>query len=570
MPPIQGPTPPGVANVNDVQTALKTPAPYPTVTAPASTSGFTPQIAPGTTAPNVTNPPAATTADTGNTTSVPVVTGSAATADFNAKQAATNAVNNGIAGQATTVASNKAAAPTDNTSQVNSTLSEIQTALADNPNADPHTLGLNDTPPAGSTKIYDSTQPSAGYKYMYDANGDRVQVLDNPSTGDLNKQAKDVQTQQDQLYQSLKDEVTQLQNGTIPLTPAQQAQVNATQAQFDQLITKQKLYNQNYEAGVTNAGIASGRQRYSPDLALGQIQDAVTTGLQKVADLESKASAAVSKLTIAFQNEDYNAVNNTYKEMQTALDGKTKAINDMMTQINNSTKTAITQLNDQIKQDQAQQKIDNATAKAALDFATKHNIQTPYYVVGGAVFSTKDGHWISPDEAKQVGLDTQNQDQVTNVETKGDNYVVKNQKINIGGVTHVVNSTYDANGKLVSQTDAGVAGANPKSPGSPKGGYTPAQVKAAHSEIDKTLASQTGKATGVDIQGNKTTDSSKEDNYVSPTTWNAAVTWANDNYGITQQQFYTAHKGFVNPTHASDYQGVPGKANAAPAVPTKK
>jgi hypothetical protein len=507
------PLAPGETRINGVVVKTPTPPAAPPAQNSQGTPGpstpagqaFTGQNGP----PNLPGTPGYNP-ELGTSTPMPVVTANAATTDYNNKSAAFNAINSAVADQATKVATNNAAADTTTppADTNTNTLSEVQKLLSDNPNADPYSLGLTDQPPANSSQTYDNSAPPAGYKYMYDANGNRVSVVDNPSQGEINSEVTDNNAQLQTAFDNLNNSVTQLQNGTLPLTPAQQAQVNALQQQFQQLEDQQKLTNQNYEGGVTNAAISSGRQRYAPEIALGQIQQAVSDGIQKIADIETKATAAISKLTEGFQTQDYNQINAAYKDLQTAITDKNTALTKLSTDITNATKAAITEQQKQVAQDQAQQKINNSVTAAAQKFAAAHNIQTPFYMIAGTAFDSKTGQPVTYDQYIAAGGDPKfGPDSVTQVQTKGDTYQI-NSKIVLNGQTHNVRQTYDAKGNMVNQVDEGVVGATPKSSNSTTSKPKPAGAPPA----DKLNAAM-----------NNLKSQAGTDGAVSPDIWNQAL-----------------------------------------------
>ena len=64
----------------------------------------------------------------------------------------------------------------------------------------------------------------------------------------------------DQAFFEFKSATDQLRNGTFPLTPDQQIQLKGMQDSFDRLRKQQELANKNYVAGITQAGIVTGKQ----------------------------------------------------------------------------------------------------------------------------------------------------------------------------------------------------------------------------------------------------------------------------------------------------------------------
>lgn len=142
-------------------------------------------------------------------------------------------------------------------------------------------------------------------------------------------QSNQIQNQLDEQHNKFQADIDKLKAGTIPLTPAQQAQVDGLKAAFDQLKQQQLLANKNYEGALTQAGIVSGRQRYAPEIQAGELFAAISTGIQKIADIDSKASMAVAQLTQGFQTDNFEIIRQSYDEFSSYLKDKAKIINDL-------------------------------------------------------------------------------------------------------------------------------------------------------------------------------------------------------------------------------------------------
>ncbi len=101
------------------------------------------------------------------------------------------------------------------------------------------------------------------------------------------------------------------QNGSIPLTPGEQAQVDDLKRQYQSLISEQQLTNKNNENVNRVQGFRGGGE-YTPGIESGRIADIITRGASKVADLTSKMSGAVAKLESGFRTDDINAIKDAY------------------------------------------------------------------------------------------------------------------------------------------------------------------------------------------------------------------------------------------------------------------
>ena len=110
--------------------------------------------------------------------------------------------------------------------------------------------------------------------------------------------------------------MNQFNNGTHPLTSAQQAQLDATKQQFDQLIAQQEITNANYENGMRILNNTTGVSEYFPGIAMGQVQTAINSGLQQVADLNSKESSALATMQEGFETDNFKMVTDSYAILQ--------------------------------------------------------------------------------------------------------------------------------------------------------------------------------------------------------------------------------------------------------------
>lgn len=199
------------------------------------------------------------------------------------------------------------------------------------------------------------------------------------------------QAKQDASYQQFQNQITQLQNGTFPLTVDQQAQVNSLQQQFDQLRQAQQLANKNYEGGTVNAGIASGRNRYAPEIELGNIQAAVSAGIQKIANIDAQAAGAIAQLKQGFMDNNYKLINASYTAASDFFKQKSDTIQQMSNNVRNAANDALAQH----QSDMADQKFELEKRTAARDFAIENGVTQPFYLVGNTAINSETGEPVS-------------------------------------------------------------------------------------------------------------------------------------------------------------------------------
>ena len=132
-------------------------------------------------------------------------------------------------------------------------------------------------------------------------------------------QTQSSQYQRDKTSNSMVDlqgKMVQIVNGTYPLTPNQQAQIDAVKQDFANLITEQRTANANYQGGVAVSQGLLGMSQYSPTLAIGTMKQAVDEGIAKISDLNAKLVSTVSKMINADNSDNMQMLKDTYDEFQ--------------------------------------------------------------------------------------------------------------------------------------------------------------------------------------------------------------------------------------------------------------
>ena len=184
----------------------------------------------------------------------------------------------------------------------------------------------------------------------------------------------------DAMVQPIQDKLMQAMNGTLPLTTTEQAQINQMKAIFEQEKQAQKVANANFEGGMTNLQIARGTNRYAPDIAMGEIKQAVDQGIQKLVAIDQRMSQAISQMTSAFQKDDYNMLKDSYDMYSTMQQRKTDQITKMADQAYKFQKDMYDMRQDQekariaaekVKYDEIQKPIQEMAATAAKFGAPK-------------------------------------------------------------------------------------------------------------------------------------------------------------------------------------------------------
>lgn len=185
-------------------------------------------------------------------------------------------------------------------------------------------------------------------------------------TGSFADQLADINSKTDQAFATYKQSMDQLQSGTFPLSPSEQAQVQALQGQIDAMSVTQKDANSRYQGGLTQVGISSGRARYAPEIQMGNFQGAVNAGLAKIRDIEMQGADSMSKLKEAFKEKNYAMINEQYEKMTGFLEKKSSQIASIMKMAQDHEEKMI-----ELNQKAEQQQIENTLKMADFDSKQK-------------------------------------------------------------------------------------------------------------------------------------------------------------------------------------------------------
>lgn len=146
-----------------------------------------------------------------------------------------------------------------------------------------------------------------------------------PYQGELDR----LNTESDNLHAQYMQDLEKLRNGTYPLTESQDAQLLAVKQSFDSLLAQQKVANENYTQGMTKAGINAGRNRYAPEVELGNIKSTVDSGLKEIADLNTKSITTLYQIKDAIQQENWKMMDAAYTKLDQFNQEKQKKFDDL-------------------------------------------------------------------------------------------------------------------------------------------------------------------------------------------------------------------------------------------------
>lgn len=199
-----------------------------------------------------------------------------------------------------------------------------------NSNVAPNTVGGPAINPDGSKNPYAGT----GTNGVSQTNVNPTGI----STGNPNQdalaasyaaQAKDAET--------FSNAVTNIMNGTTPLTPGQQAQIDGLKQQYQQLIDTQNLVNTGASGTANIRGYQAGAAEYDPNFQAKTIGSVMTAGANKIASLQTQEASAVATLTQSLRDNDISMMKTAWDALKEAR----TATQDMLKNIVADTQAAI-------------------------------------------------------------------------------------------------------------------------------------------------------------------------------------------------------------------------------------
>ncbi len=120
--------------------------------------------------------------------------------------------------------------------------------------------------------------------------------------------------------------ITDIQNGSVPLSAGEQAQIAGLQQSFGALIEQQKLANKGAEGLGNIRGYQTGAAEYDPSFQAKTIGSIITGGINKITELNIKMASAVAQLTQSFKTNDIAAVKDSFALYEDAYNKRVASI----------------------------------------------------------------------------------------------------------------------------------------------------------------------------------------------------------------------------------------------------
>lgn len=271
----------------------------------------------------------------------PIITSGAATKDLQNIKNQTTEINTGIQTQAQKLAAEKAAADTAAAAKEAEKKAQEQKdaeiklkadALADDTSGlsiptDPTFQGqLNRDP-----KVIKSVETNPdGTRTVYFKDGGSQMISADPNAPKKTATAETEMETTSKAYlaeaERVKNTILNIQNGTIPLSAGELAQVEGLKLQFEQLIADQEAETEEATGVAQIRGYQTGAAEYDPTFQTKTIGSIISAGADKVADLNIKMASAVATLTQAFKDDNIKAIKSAWDVYSTAAEKRTDTL----------------------------------------------------------------------------------------------------------------------------------------------------------------------------------------------------------------------------------------------------
>lgn len=257
--------------------------------------------------------------------------------------------------------------------------------------------GGSSTAASGSTAAPDSAGGGTGGNTTTDDADAETQAVAGlpPSIASLYKQSLATQDQN----------ITNAQNAlataaaTVQNDPAAAQAASAISAQYDVLINAMKEKNRQIIGGYTANAARSGGLQYANDMTENFMSEEMDKASQRISDLVAKEQSLILASNNAYKNNDVKAFNAAQTALEKATNDKTTALGKLLTATQN-----------QVKAVQAQQKIDQTTAKNQLAADTT----TATKIAAGMVTALKAAGITDPAAIQQYVQEMATKNGITN------------------------------------------------------------------------------------------------------------------------------------------------------------
>lgn len=107
-------------------------------------------------------------------------------------------------------------------------------------------------------------------------------------------------------------QILDIQNGVVPFTAGERAQIKGLEQEFRLLMDEQRLINKGATGTASVRGYQTGAAEYDPQFTARTIGAIASAGVQKIATLNTKMASAVAELEQSFKDNKISAVKDAY------------------------------------------------------------------------------------------------------------------------------------------------------------------------------------------------------------------------------------------------------------------
>lgn len=169
-------------------------------------------------------------------------------------------------------------------------------------------------------------------------------IQDNASTqgSDINKQIADNSAAETAAATDAYNKLSAISSGTYPLSPTEQQLLDSTKASYMQALQAQQTANSGALGQMQSILASLGMDKSAPMEATGFVYNVISMGTTKLADIATKMSAAVSKVQMAIQQNDFKNVQTAWTDMAKTFTDRTNALTKLQTDVTNAAKAVQT------------------------------------------------------------------------------------------------------------------------------------------------------------------------------------------------------------------------------------
>ena len=182
------------------------------------------------------------------------------------------------------------------------------------------------TPAGGSMNFNTKEERDAYYKansFYWNQPADLKAEEDVRAVAEFDANSSNRVAEREAEFKKYEAEEASMRNGTFPLTPEQQTQIDDIRRQYEAEIAEQQERNAAYENVVKASGIRSGRDLYTPETHFSSVNRVVSAGAKAISDLDRQMRAAIATAKQAIQDNNIKSLDRVHAafiELQNAKD----------------------------------------------------------------------------------------------------------------------------------------------------------------------------------------------------------------------------------------------------------